>query len=103
MVLEYGAEVDATALATDDFRVEDSVYNFRFHGSSACPSSSTGRSRTCGRPTTRRACSRGRPVAAGRYVVLELADSPDGGWTVIVSRCPTFRAPCGSTPTSSRR
>ena len=31
-----------------------------------------------------------RPEAPGRYVVLDLADSPDGGWTVMVSLCPTF-------------
>ncbi|NEC92854.1 hypothetical protein G3I71_45590, partial [Streptomyces sp. SID12501] len=32
VVLEYGADVDASGLTPADFRVEDSGYNFRFAG-----------------------------------------------------------------------
>ncbi|MFD6142815.1 hypothetical protein [Promicromonospora sp. NPDC060271] len=91
VVVEYAAQVDGGALSPQMFRVEDSGYNFRFD-----PASELGN--LVDRPiadvyTTddpARLLERDRPERRGRYVVLELADDPAGGWTVITSLCPTF-------------
>ncbi|WP_150118342.1 PHB depolymerase family esterase [Cellulomonas sp. B6] len=91
VVLEYGAEVDASGLTPADFRVEDSGYNFRFAGIETLPDlvdRAVASVWTTDDPA--RLLTADRPEVPGRFVVLDLADSSAGGWTVIVSRCPTF-------------
>lgn len=91
VVLEYAADVDAAALTPEDFRVEDSGYNFRFAGIETLPDlvdRAVESVYTTDDPA--RLLTEDRPEAAGRFVVLDLVDSPVGGWTVIVSQCPTF-------------
>ncbi|WP_419704069.1 hypothetical protein [Promicromonospora sp. NFX87] len=91
VVVEYPARVDGRRLSPAMFRVEDSGYNFRFD-----PASELGNLvdreiadiYTTDDPA--RLLDTDRPRRPGRYVVLELADDPDGGWTVITSSCPTF-------------
>lgn len=91
VVLEYPARVDTSKLSPAMFRVEDSGYNFRFD-----PASELGNlvAREIADVYTTddpaRLLDTDRPRRPGRYVVLELADDPNGGWTVITSLCPTF-------------
>ncbi|MFI6424702.1 hypothetical protein [Promicromonospora sp. NPDC050880] len=91
VVVEYPTRVDGRRLTPSAFRVEDSGYNFRFD-----PASELGNlvdRRIADVYTTddpARLLDTDRPRRPGRYVVLELADDPNGGWTVITSLCPTF-------------
>jgi predicted peptidase len=91
VVVEYATRVDSRRLSPAMFRVEDSGYNFRFD-----PASELGDlvDREIADVYTtddpERLLDRERPGRRGRYVVLELADDPEGGWTVITSLCPTF-------------
>ncbi|SFK20532.1 hypothetical protein [Cellulomonas sp. KH9] len=99
VVVEYGAAVDTARLTPQDFAVADSVYNFRFHGVERLPElvdRQVADVWTTDDPA--RLLDEDRPATTGRYVVLELADSPDGGWTVVVSLCPTFLCSVGVNP-----
>lgn len=89
MAIEYAEPVNAGRLDRSTFRVRDSIYNFRFSPIEDLPKLEdrtvtdvyTNRS-----PTKRRD---GRSVP-GRCVIVELDPDDIGGWTVIVSKCPTF-------------
>lgn len=91
LVLEYPDVVDGASLSPEDFTVRDTSYNFRFTGLEELENlveRDVADVYTTDDPA--RLLEEDRPEAAGRFVVVDLADSPDGGWTVMVSLCPTF-------------
>jgi predicted peptidase len=89
VAIEYAEPVDARRLDKTTFGVSDSIYNFRFNPIEDLPKLDD---RTIidvytnGSPAIRRD---GRSVP-GRYVIVALDPYDKGGWTVIVSKCPTF-------------
>jgi predicted peptidase len=89
VAIEYAETVDARRLDKSTFRVSDSIYNFRFNPIEDLPKledrTITG-VYTNSSPALRRD---GRSVP-GRYVIVTLDPADQGGWTVIVSKCPTF-------------
>jgi len=89
VAIEYAEEVNARRLDRTTFRVSDSIYNFRFNPIEDLPKLAdrtiTG-IYTNSSPTVR-ANERSVP---GRYVIVELDPADQGGWTVIVSKCPSF-------------
>lgn len=91
VAVEYADTVDATQLSTDDFLVEDSGYNFRFNGIEELPNL-VERDLVDIYTTSDPALllENDRPEGEGRFVVLEIAEDAPGGWTVILSLCPTF-------------
>jgi predicted peptidase len=91
VVVEYGQDVDASDLAPADFLVRDTGYNFRFDPIESLPElvdRDVSDVFTTDDPS--RLLDEARPQSPGRFVVLDLADDPEGGWTVMVSLCPTF-------------
>ena len=89
VAIEYAEPVNAGRLDRSTFRVRDSIYNFRFNPIEDLPKledRTVTDVYTNGSPTKRRD---GRSVP-GRYVIVELDPGDTGGWTVIVSKCPTF-------------
>src|SRR5690606_36666464 len=94
LVLEYPDVVDGASLSPEDFTVRDTSYNSRCtgleelgnHVEREVADDYTADDRA-------RLLEADRPGAAGRFVVVDLADSPDGGWTVMVSLCPIFLFP----------
>ncbi|PYG01908.1 Predicted peptidase [Georgenia satyanarayanai] len=91
VVLEYADVVDPASLGAEDFTVRDTSYNFRFTGLEELEN--LVERDVAGVYTTddpARLLEHDRSEAPGRYVVLDLEDDPNGGWTVMVSLCPTF-------------
>ena len=91
VVLEYSDVVDAADLGPADFLVRDTSYNFRFTGLEELENLVDREIvdvYTTNDPSL--LLENDRPAAPGRYVVLDLADDPEAGWTVMVSLCPTF-------------
>ncbi|MEU1888439.1 hypothetical protein ABZ491_23505 [Micromonospora rifamycinica] len=89
VAVEYGATVNPRTLDDDTFTVADTIYNFRFNPIEDLPKladRTVTRTYTNSAPATR-ADHRSAP---GRYVIVELDPADPGGWTVIVSKCPTF-------------
>ncbi|MEU1753048.1 hypothetical protein ABZ436_10380 [Micromonospora matsumotoense] len=89
VAVEYGATVNPRTLDNGTFGVADTIYNFRFNPIEDLPKladRTVTRTYTNDAPTPR-ADHRSTP---GRYVIVELDPADPGGWTVIVSKCPTF-------------
>ena len=89
VAVEYGATVNPRTLDNGTFGVADTIYNFRFNPIEDLPKladRTVTRTYTNNAPTPR-ADHRSTP---GRYVIVELDPADPGGWTVIVSKCPTF-------------
>jgi predicted peptidase len=89
VAIEYAEPVNAGRLDSSTFRVRDSIYNFRFNPIEDLPKledRTVTDIYTNSSPVKRRD---GRSVP-GRYVIVELDPDDTGGWTVIVSKCPTF-------------
>ncbi|WP_203928256.1 hypothetical protein [Virgisporangium ochraceum] len=89
VAVEYGDVVNPRELDNSTFSVQDTLYNFRFNPIEDLPELTD-------RPVVRtyvnttaatRADHRSVP---GRYVIVELDPNQNAGWTVIVSKCPTF-------------
>jgi predicted peptidase len=89
VAVEYGDTVNPRMLDNTTFSVQDTLYNFRFNPIADLPKL-TDRTVT-GTYTNNAATSRGdRRSVPGRYVIVELDAAQNAGWTVIVSKCPTF-------------
>jgi predicted peptidase len=76
-------------LDNSTFSVQDTIYNFRFNPIADLPKltdRTVTRTYTNNAATTR-ADHRSVP---GRYVIVELDPDQNAGWTVVVSKCPTF-------------
>lgn len=89
VAIEYGDTVNPRTLDKSTFTISDTIYNFRFNPIEDLPKMAertVTRVYTNSRPTTR---DDHRSVT-GRFVVVELDPADSGGWTVIVSKCPTF-------------
>jgi predicted peptidase len=89
VAIEYGDTVNSRILDNSTFSVRDTIYNFRFNPIADLPTL-TDRTIThtyTNNAATTRADHRSVP---GRYVVVELDPDQNAGWTVIVSKCPTF-------------
>ncbi|MBX7267230.1 hypothetical protein KIF24_15220 [Micromonospora sp. Llam7] len=89
VAVEYGATVNPHKLDNSTFSVSDTSYNFRFNPIEDLPKLTERRiTRTyTNSAATTRADRRSVP---GRYVIVELDPDQNAGWTVIVSKCPTF-------------
>jgi predicted peptidase len=89
VAVEYGDTVNSRMLDNSTFSVRDTIYNFRFNPIADLPKL-TDRTVThtyTNNAATARADRRSVP---GRYVIVELDADQNAGWTVIVSKCPTF-------------
>ncbi|WP_405433370.1 hypothetical protein [Micromonospora sp. NBC_00617] len=89
VAIEYGATVNPRTLDNSTFTVADTIYNFRFNPIEDLPKladRTVTHTYTNGVPSTRD----DHRSAPGRYVIVELDPDDPGGWTVIVSKCPTF-------------
>ncbi|TNH24965.1 hypothetical protein FHG89_24085 [Micromonospora orduensis] len=89
VAIEYADTVNPRSLDNTTFTVADTIYNFRFNPIEDLPKladRTVTHTYTNGVPDTR-ADQRSAP---GRYVIVELDPADPGGWTVIVSKCPTF-------------
>jgi predicted peptidase len=89
VAVEYGDTVNPRELDNSTFAVRDTVYNFRFNSIEDLPKLTDRRViRTyVNSAAATRADHRSVP---GRYVIVELDPEQNAGWTVIVSKCPTF-------------
>jgi predicted peptidase len=89
VAVEYGGTVNPRMLDAATFSVQDTLYNFRFNPVEDLPKL-TDRTVThtyTNNAATSRADKRSVP---GRYVIVELDSEQNAGWTVIVSKCPSF-------------
>ncbi|MCF0094000.1 hypothetical protein [Micromonospora sp. MH99] len=89
VAIEYGATVNPRTLDNSTFTVADTIYNFRFNPIEDLPKladRTVTHTYTNDVPSTRG----DHRSAPGRYVIVELDPDDPGGWTVIVSKCPTF-------------
>ncbi|MGP3919531.1 hypothetical protein [Nonomuraea sp. 10N515B] len=89
VAVEYGETVNPRELDNSTFSVQDTLYNFRFNPIEDLPKL-TERKVThtyTNNAATTRTDQRSVP---GRYVIVELDPEQNAGWTVIVSKCPTF-------------
>jgi predicted peptidase len=89
VAVKYGDTVNPRMVDNSTFTVQDTVYNFRFNPISDLPKLTDRRvthAYTNDAATTR-ADHRSVP---GRYVIVELDPDQNAGWTVIVSKCPSF-------------
>ncbi|MEU7842924.1 hypothetical protein AB0B39_18415 [Micromonospora sp. NPDC049114] len=89
VAIEYSATVNPRTLDNSTFTVADTIYNFRFNPIEDLPKladRTVTHTYTNGVPSTRG----DHRSAPGRYVIVELDPDDPGGWTVIVSKCPTF-------------
>jgi predicted peptidase len=89
VAVEYADPVNPHTLDKRTFTVSDTIYNFRFNPIEDLPKMAertVTRVYTNSGPTTR---ADHRSVR-GRFVIVELDPADTGGWTVIVSKCPTF-------------
>ncbi|MFC6086554.1 hypothetical protein [Sphaerisporangium aureirubrum] len=89
VAVEYGETVNSRELDTSTFSVRDTLYNFRFNPIEDLP-------KLTDRKVTRTYTNNAATVRAdhrsvpGRYVIVELDPDQNAGWTVVVSKCPTF-------------
>jgi predicted peptidase len=89
VAVEYGGTVNARMLDNGTFTVQDTLYNFRFNPIGDLPKLTD--RKVIGTYTNDTATSRAdRRSVPGRYVIVELDPEQNAGWTVIVSKCPTF-------------
>ncbi|MFF0717902.1 hypothetical protein [Micromonospora sp. NPDC003816] len=89
VAVEYPQTVNPRELDNSTFSVSDTVYNFRFNQMEDLPKLADRKvthTYTNSAPTTRA----DRRSVDGRYVIVELDPAENLGWTVIVSKCPTF-------------
>jgi predicted peptidase len=89
VAIEYAEPVDARRLDRTTFRVSDSIYNFRFNPIEDLPKLED-RTITDIYTNSSPALRRDDRSVPGRYVIVTLDPADKGGWTVIVSKCPTF-------------
>jgi predicted peptidase len=89
VAIEYAEPVDARRLDTTTFRVSDSIYNFRFNPIEDLAKLED-RTITDVYTNSSPAVRRDGHSVPGRYVIVTLDPADKGGWTVIVSKCPTF-------------
>lgn len=89
VAVEYGAAVNARELDNSTFAVQDTLYNFRFNPIEDLPKL-TDRTVTRTYVNSTAATRADRRSVPGRYVIVELDPEQNAGWTVIVSKCPTF-------------
>ncbi|MGP3962990.1 hypothetical protein ACTWPT_44070 [Nonomuraea sp. 3N208] len=89
VAVEYKDTVNPRTLDRDTFTVSDSIYNFRFNPPEDLPKRAD--------RTVTRIYTNDEPAldphgrsGRGRYVIVELDPEQNAGWTVIVSKCPTF-------------
>jgi predicted peptidase len=89
VAVEYADTVDPRMLDNAAFSVQDTLYNFRFNPVEDLPKLTDRRvtATYTNNAATTRADHRSAP---GRYVIVELDPDQNAGWTVIVSKCPTF-------------
>lgn len=89
VAVEYGDTVNPRMVDNSTFTVQDTVYNFRFNPIEDLP-------RLTDRAVTRTYTNDAATIRAdrrsvpGRYVIVELDPDQNAGWTVIVSKCPSF-------------
>ncbi|MEV6816010.1 hypothetical protein [Micromonospora sp. NPDC051296] len=89
VAVEYPATVNSHTLDNSTFAVSDTVYNFRFNPIEDLPKladRAVTHTYTNSEPTTRT----DRRSVPGRYVIVELDPDENLGWTVVLSKCPTF-------------
>ncbi|GIJ46002.1 hypothetical protein Val02_28880 [Virgisporangium aliadipatigenens] len=89
VAVEYGDIVNHRMLDNATFSVRDTRYNFRFNPVEDLPrlvDRTVVRTYTNDAATTRA----DRRSIPGRYVIVELDPDQNAGWTVVVSKCPTF-------------
>ncbi|MEV6695159.1 hypothetical protein AB0M35_27170 [Micromonospora sp. NPDC051196] len=89
VAVEYPTTVNPRTLDNSTFTVSDTTYNFRFNPIEDLPKLAERKithTYTNNAPTTR-ADRRSTP---GRYVIVELDPDENLGWTVVLSKCPTF-------------
>lgn len=89
VAVEYGAEVNPRELDNSTFMVQDTLYNFRFNPIDDLPKL-TDRTVTRTYVNNTAATRADHRSVSGRYVIVELDAGQNAGWTVIVSKCPTF-------------
>jgi predicted peptidase len=89
VAVEYGDAVNPRELDNSTFTVQDTLYNFRFNPIADLPRLTD---RTVVRTYVNNtvATRADRRSVPGRYVIVELDPNQNAGWTVIVSKCPTF-------------
>ncbi|AEB45002.1 phospholipase/carboxylesterase [Micromonospora maris] len=89
VAVEYPATVNPRTLDTSTFAVSDTTYNFRFNPIEDLPKlaeRTITHTYTNDAPTIRA----DRRSVPGRYVIVELDPDENLGWTVVLSKCPTF-------------
>lgn len=89
VAVEYGANVNPRQLDNSTFTVQDTLYNFRFNPIEDLPKL-TDRTVTNTYVNDTPATRADKRSVSGRYVIVELDPDQNAGWTVIVSKCPTF-------------
>jgi predicted peptidase len=89
VALEYGDTVNSRMLDNSTFSVQDTIYNFRFNPIADLPKL-TDRTVTHTYTNNAAATRADHRSTPGRYVIVELDPGQNAGWTVIVSKCPTF-------------
>ncbi|GAB3805578.1 hypothetical protein [Micromonospora zhanjiangensis] len=89
VAVEYGAPVNPRELDNSTFSVQDTSYNFRFNPIEDLPKL-TDRTVTRTYVNDTAATRADHRSVRGRYVIVELDPDQNAGWTVIVSKCPTF-------------
>ncbi|WP_341721005.1 hypothetical protein QQG74_15570 [Micromonospora sp. FIMYZ51] len=89
VAVEYGQTVNDRTLDNSTFAVSDTTYNFRFNPIEDLPKLAERKithTYTNDAPTSRA----DRRSVPGRYVIVELDPDENLGWTVVLSKCPTF-------------
>ncbi|MGC5051505.1 hypothetical protein ACLQ2S_08645 [Micromonospora sp. DT48] len=89
VAVEYDATVNPRKLDNSTFTVSDTSYNFRFNPIEDLPKL-TERTITHTYTNSTATVRADRQSVPGRYVIVELDPDQNAGWTVIVSKCPTF-------------
>jgi predicted peptidase len=89
VAIEYRGPVNPRTLDTDTFTVFDTVYNFRFNPIEDLPTLAE-RAITAVYTNSAPTIRPDQRSATGQYVIVELDPADNLGWTVIVSKCPTF-------------
>lgn len=89
VAIEYGGNVNPRTLDNSTFSVRDTSYNFRFNPIEDLPKL-TDRKVTHTYVNDAATTRSNRRSVPGRYVIVELDPDQNAGWTVIVSKCPTF-------------
>ncbi|MHC9043272.1 WxL domain-containing protein [Microbacterium saperdae] len=84
VALEFSSTVDSASVSLDDFKVQDSSYNFRFNPIEDL-SKLVDRDISAVYTNSEANLRPDDTSMAGKYVVVELADESPGGWTVRTS------------------